>query len=221
MSTDTGSEPFDGVGGTLYDVYIKAPPVARALGRVAWGLDGRRMYAHMERAVREAAGASVALDVPCGGGLELRWLRPDDPVRMVCVDGAAHMAERTRRYADRRGLERVEVHLADVTALPLADGEAEVVLLYNGIHHFREPERALAEVARCTVQGGRLFGGTFVLGERRLSDRLLRRLQRAGTAGPAGTRADVERWLRDAGFELRDGQTSGCFYLFEAVASAA
>lgn len=206
----TGSEPFDGLGGTLYDVYVKAPPVARLAGRAAWGLDGRRMYAHMQRAVRAAAGVRVALDVPCGGGLELRWLRPEDPVRFVAVDGAEHMVERTRRYAARRGLPQVEVHRADVTALPLADGEADATLLYNGLHHFREAERAVAEVARCTAPGGRLFGCTFVLGERRRCDVLLRR-------HPARDRATVAGWLEAAGFRLVAGETSGCLWMFEAL----
>ena len=210
----TGSEPFNGFGGTVYDVYIKQRLIAQVVGRLAWGLDARVMHAHMRDAVRAAARASVALDVPCGGGLELRWLEPGDDVRFVAVDGAAHMVERARRYAARRGLRQVEAKVADVARLPLSDGEAAVTLLYNGIHHFGEPARAIAEVARCTEPGGELFGCTFIFGEHARCDRFLRATQRRGRLGPAGTRADVMGWLTDAGFEIVDTMTSGGMLLF-------
>ncbi|HEV2813228.1 MAG TPA: class I SAM-dependent methyltransferase [Solirubrobacteraceae bacterium] len=212
----SGSEPFDGLGGTLYDLYIRARPIANVVGRVAWGLDGRLMYRHMERAVRSVAASRRVLYVPCGGGLELRWLGPNDPARVIAVDGAEHMVRRTRRYAQRRGLERVEAVQADVTSLPLEDASVDAVLLYNGLHHFSDPAAAVAEVARCCAPGAAVHGGTFVLGEGARWDRNLRRTRRAGSMGPAGTREDARGWFGAAGLRLHGEQLSGCFWMFEA-----
>ena len=53
------------------------------------------------------------------------------------------------------------------------------------------------------------------------SDRLIRRYRRMGAFGPGGTRADLERWLRDAGFEDVAIECDGAIATFDGRRPAA
>ena len=64
-----------GAFGAFYDFYIERPWLSRPIGRMQWGIDVRPMYASMEVIARTDGGATI-VDVPCGGGLALRALRP-------------------------------------------------------------------------------------------------------------------------------------------------
>src|SRR4051794_15554853 len=99
--------------GAFYDFYIERPWLSRPVGRLQWGIDVRPMYPSMEVIARAGGGATV-VDVPCGGGLALRALRPDQDVRFVAVDMDERMLERPRARAARRGRGRVETLAADM-----------------------------------------------------------------------------------------------------------
>jgi ubiquinone/menaquinone biosynthesis C-methylase UbiE len=60
-----------------------------------------------------------------------------------------------------RSLQQVELLEADMTALPFADGEVDLFLSYSGLHMVPDPERAVAEMARCLKPGGELIGTSF------------------------------------------------------------
>jgi hypothetical protein len=68
--------------GGLYEFYIERPRLSRAIGRCVWGIDVADMYASMEIIGHQADGSTV-VDVPCGGGLALRALRPEQEVRYL------------------------------------------------------------------------------------------------------------------------------------------
>jgi hypothetical protein len=68
------------------------------------------------------------------------------------------------------------------------------------------------EAARSLRPGGRLFGSTIVLGDRRL-DRLRVR-PGAGAFGPVGSEADLEGWLSDAGLANVEIDRRGVFAVF-------
>jgi len=46
--------------------------------------------------------------------------------------------------------------------LPFADEEVDLFLSFSGLHMIPDPERAVAEIARCLKPGGRLIGTTFL-----------------------------------------------------------
>jgi hypothetical protein len=73
---------------------------------------------------------------------------------------------------------------------------------------------AVREAARCLRPGGRLVGGTIVLGERRL-DRLRVR-PGVGGLGPVGTDGDLRRWLAGAGVADAHIDRRGVFAFFTA-----
>ena len=95
---------FEGLQGVLYDVYIKSPLLSGVLGRLQWGSGGRAMRAQMERAVRSVPADATVVDVPCGGGILLRWLEPG-------FSGRWPMLRRYRRHRHFRRHAKVNVHL--------------------------------------------------------------------------------------------------------------
>ena len=208
-------DAFDGLLGRFYDLYIKRPAWARPIGRLAWGADVTDMYESM-RAIGAVPDGGTILDAPCGGGLAFRELRPDQRVRYVALDLSRGMLALARREAERRGLAQVELVRADVEDMPLDDGLAELTLSMNSLHSVASPERAIAELARCTAPGGRVVGSMLVLGAGRRQDRALRHAMRNGTGGPAGRTADLERWLAGAGLEDVRVGASGAIAVFEA-----
>src|SRR5262249_1470768 len=61
--------------GAVYDYYIERPRLARVVLGAMWGVDPRPFYASLGQIGQMPDGVTV-LDVPCGGGIALRGLRP-------------------------------------------------------------------------------------------------------------------------------------------------
>ncbi len=190
------TDDYAGLVGRIYSAYIERPLLGRAVIRLLWGGDAHPMYESLEGLSDVEAGMTV-VDAACGAGLALRWLEPSRVGRYLGTDNSPAMLERARERARRRGFGAVEFQLADVTATPLDDGQADLYLLYNALHVVSAPEAALAEAARCLKPGGRVVGSMLLRGEVRRVDRFFEREQRkpTGLLGPGGTRADLQRWL--------------------------
>ena len=184
--------------GAVYDVYIERPWLMAVVGRLVWGIDASVLYAGM--APLSSAEDMTILDVPCGGGVALRALRPDQKIRYLAIDISSDMIRRAERRARERSLSQVEFLLADMTQLPLADDTADMVACFSGLHMLADPREALAELARCLRPGGRLFGTTFVLdGLSRRGRRMFATGSRRGHPMPP-RRGALLSWFKDAGF---------------------
>ena len=204
---------FDGVFGSVYGAYIRRERLARLIAWVLWGSDTRPFYASMA-AIGQVAADGTIVDAPCGSGVAFRALRPAQRVRYLGFDLSPRMLEQARRHADRLGLHQVELAQADAETLPLEVASADLFLSYFGLHCFPHPGAAVREAARSLRPGGRLFGSTIVLGDRRL-DRLRVR-PGAGAYGPVGSDADLEHWLSDAGLANVELDRRGVFAVFSA-----
>lgn len=213
-------DQFEGLGGVMYDRYIQSPLLSRILGQLQWGSNARAMREHMARSVRSVPDGATVIDVPCGGGILLRDLDPGMRVRWLAVDASRTMVERTRRLARKLGLEGVEVVLADAVDMPFDDALADVLMHYNGLHHFADPRAALREAARCMKAGAPLHGCMLLEGEHPRADRVIRRYRRIGLFGPSGTRSDLEGWLADAGFDGVSVKTDGAIAVFDGFKPA-
>jgi SAM-dependent methyltransferase len=194
-SSNVCAGPF----GAFYDFYIERPWLARAIGHAVWGVELSPLYASMDAIGRLPDGATV-LDVPCGGGVALRALRPGQRVRYVAVDVDRTMLDRFTRRARERSLEDVVEPLqADMCALPLPDACADLCLSYSGLHMVPDPAAAVAEVLRCLKPGGELIGSTFLAEGSRRQRMLFRHGNERGINGPCSTPADLRRELEAGG----------------------
>jgi SAM-dependent methyltransferase len=104
------------------------------------------------QAVVEAQPARV-LEVGCGWGELGEWIVRETGADVVATDLSPHMVELTRT----RGL---DAQVADVQALPFADGEFDVAVAAWMLYHVPDLDRGLAELARVLRPGGRLVAVT-------------------------------------------------------------
>ena len=183
---------------TAYDFVVEHEQLARVLGVMAWGIDTRRFFGEIARLAEEPDGSSI-LDLPCGGGVAFRGLRPGQDVRYVAADLSPVMLRRARAEANRRGLRQIEFVEADVEALPFTDGEFDLVVTYTGLHCFADPAASLAELARVLRPGGELRGSSVVRGAGLRFDATVRLMQLAGVFGPGAGVAELEESLTAAG----------------------
>lgn len=185
----------DPLWATFYDWTVDHPVVGGPLWRLGIGSDLGRLHEAAAEIGRQPAGSAV-LDIPCGGGVALRWLRPGQGVRYVAADISQRMLDRTLEAARVRGVaDQVEPRVADVARLPFADEEFDLVVSLTGLHCFPDPHRALAEMVR-VLRGGGVITGSAVLTDTGLRHAPVRRAGRlAGLLGPMCSSADLRRWL--------------------------
>jgi ubiquinone/menaquinone biosynthesis C-methylase UbiE len=215
----------DPLWATFYDWSVEHRRAGGALWRLGIGSDLGRLYAAAAEIGRQPAGSAV-LDIPCGGGVALRGLRPGQGVRYVAADIAPAMLERTMSAARARGVaDQVETRVADVGDLPFEDGEFDLVVSFTGLHCFPDPHRAVLEMGRVTHEGGVLTGSALLnaplLSRGGLRTLPVRRIGRfSGLLGPSATKAEVRRWLAEAGFAEITLEMSGAIGYFRGVKDA-
>ena len=76
--------------------------------------------------------------------------------RVIAVDNSPKMREYGAELAARNGLSNLEYRLGDMEKLPLAEGEVDLVLMHQTLHHALHPARAVAEAARVLKSGGQI-----------------------------------------------------------------
>ncbi len=158
-------------------------------GRIIAALMNRGNRGLNERAIDllDVQPSSRVLDVGFGGGLTFARLL-DRGATVIGVDRAPDMVEAAReRYGDS-----VEVHVGEVTALPLPDDGVDRILTVNTVYFWRDLPAAFAELRRVLAPGGRLAMG---IRDGTVMDQVT---PEVFTIRPADELADA---LRVAGFE--------------------
>ena len=97
-----------------------------------------------------AAPGAVAVDIACGGGLMAQYLQGYSHVGVDLSEASLHVA---REHG-------VTVVRADVTALPLADEVADLVVAGEIFEHVEDLEGVVGEIARVLKPGGTLVCDT-------------------------------------------------------------
>jgi SAM-dependent methyltransferase len=203
--------------GAFYEAWIERERVAAVVGRLLWGINTAPMYESMRQALSEVPDGATVLDVPCGGGVAIRALGPEQRVRYLAADLDEAMLVRARRRAARLGLGQVEILSADMRALPFEDGVADLGFTYSGLHMIEDPQVAIAEMARCIRSGGRIVGTTFLAGGGLRKRLLFAAGARTGHAAPDIWPVELTRLLTDAGFtDIRLSGGADAFLLFSA-----
>ncbi len=206
----------DPLWASFYDWTVEHPRVGGAVWRAGIQSDLRLLYRAAAEIGRQPAGARV-LDIPSGGGVALRGLRPGQGVEYVAADIAPTMLERTMRAAEERGVaDQVTPQVADVGDLPFDDDSFDLVVTFTGLHCFPDPARAVIEMARVLRPGGVLTGSALLNdGLRYLPLRQVGRL--SGLLGPGCTADDLEQWCAGQGIADLVLQRSGAIGYFRGV----
>ncbi|WP_418060589.1 class I SAM-dependent methyltransferase [Pimelobacter simplex] len=207
----------DPLWATFYDWTVEHPRAGGALWKVGINSDLRRLYRAADEIGRQPAGARI-LDIPCGGGVALRGLRPGQGVEYVAADIAQTMLDRTLRVAEeRRVADQVVPRVADVGDLPFEDASFDLVVSFTGLHCFPDPGRAVVEMARVLRPGGVLTGSA-LLNDTGLRFEPLRQVGRvAGLLGPGCSGSDLEVWFADEGIADVVIERSGAIAYFRGV----
>lgn len=100
------------------------------------------------------------LDVATGTGdiaLSLIHRASKDDARVVGVDFSEGMLKLGRDKVKKEGLEdRIELRLADATALPFEDNLFQGAIVAFGLRNFSDTEKGLKEMLRVVAPGGRV-----------------------------------------------------------------
>jgi SAM-dependent methyltransferase len=200
---------------TAYDWAVEHERVARVLGQLIWGTNTARFYGDIGRLADLPAGTSV-LDIPCGGGVAFRGLRPAQSLRYLAADLSPVMLRRARGEAERRGLRWIEFAEADVESLPFEASAFDFCVSYTGLHCFPDPPGAIREMARVLRPGGELRGTTVVRQAGIRQDGFVRLMQIGGVFGPGLTHAELELSLADAGLLAARTERDGGLVYFSA-----
>ena len=210
----------DPLWGSFYDWTVEHQRLGGALWALGIQSDLRLLYDAAAEIGRQRSGARV-LDVPCGGGVALRGLRPDQGLDYVAADISQLMLDRTARAARERGVaDQVTTRLADVEKLPFEDQSFDLVVSFTGLHCFPDPARAVVELARVTKLGG-VITGSALLNDTGMRFEPMRRAGRlAGLLGPGCTSDEVQRWLARQGVADVSLDVSGAMGYFRGVRRA-
>jgi SAM-dependent methyltransferase len=94
----------------------------------------------------------VVADLACGAGDLTMRLAPR-VAKVIAVDSSREMLAAAKRRV--KGFGNVELHKADLAALPLADASCDAAFLLLALTHVEDPAAALGEMARILKPGGR------------------------------------------------------------------
>ncbi|MGO9961396.1 MAG: class I SAM-dependent methyltransferase [Solirubrobacteraceae bacterium] len=139
------------------------------------------------------------LDVGCGSGAAVRAAAPT-VAHAVGVDLSPGMVDRAREFA--RATPNIEFSVADSEALPFENSTFTALLCTTSFHHYPNPQRAVAEMARVLTPGGRIVIADMVSDRliMRVFDQVLRRTQRSHVGCQRSSA--LARLLTDAGFAV-------------------
>jgi SAM-dependent methyltransferase len=207
---------FGATVGAFYDWSMQRRTTADLHLRATVGERAHNFVRAMD-VVAEMPDGSAILDVPCGGGITAARLRDGQRSRYVAADISSSMLERARRRVGRSGGPNVEFVECDITGMPFANGEFDLVVCFSGLHCLPDPGAALVEIARCLRPGGRFVADVALHGRLRRTDAFMAFGRAAGMFGPAITVPDARGWLGGAGLTISTERSAGALVYFDCV----
>jgi ArsR family transcriptional regulator len=97
----------------------------------------------------------VIADLGAGEGT-LSLLLAQHAKRVIAVDNSEKMVEYGAGIAVRNGVNNLEYRIGDLEELPLDDGEVDLALFHQSLHHAIHPQKAVKEAWRVLRPGGRI-----------------------------------------------------------------
>jgi SAM-dependent methyltransferase len=115
-----------------------------------------RSWAAWSRALGLLLPPLKVADLGCGEGYltieAARWAS-----HVIAVDRSDAVLDRARALARRRRVSNVIWKRGELEKLPVGDGQVDVALLSQALHHAHDPARAVNEAARITTAAGRVL----------------------------------------------------------------
>jgi ArsR family transcriptional regulator len=157
-----------------------------------------RTWEALARSVLPLFETGDVLDVASGDGVLAELLAPHAR-RYVCVDASPRVVEaateRLRRYPN------VEVHKADMHALPFEPESFDLVVLMHALTYAAKPAQAVAEAARLLKPGGRLLLSSLARHEHRAV------VEAYGHANLGFSSKELRRFIDKTGLALQNADT--------------
>jgi SAM-dependent methyltransferase len=207
----------DPLWGTVYDWTVEHESVGGVLWRVGIQSDLQVLYRAAAEVGDQPSGARI-LDVPCGGGVATRQLRPGQGVEYVAADISQRMVDRTLALAGELGVaDQVTGQQADVEDLPFDDASFDLVVTFTGLHCFPDPARAVVEMCRVLEPGGVVTGSAWMTDTGLRYEPMRRAGRLGGLLGPGCSTDDVRLWLTAQGIDDVTLEVSGPMGYFRGV----
>ncbi len=145
----------------------------------------------------------TVVDLGSGGGFDcfLAAKEVGASGHVIGVDMTPDMVSKARANAERGNFSNVEFRLGEIEHLPIADNVADVVISNCVINLSPNKPRVFRDAFRVLKAGGRLAISDVVATAELPEDMRNDADLIAGCMGNASLIADVERMIRDAGFE--------------------
>lgn len=98
----------------------------------------------------------VIADLGAGEGT-LSLLLAQSARQVIAVDSSEKMVEYGRGLARRNEVENLDYRQGDLEELPLLDGEVDLVMMHQTLHHALHPAKAIEEAYRVLKPGGSIM----------------------------------------------------------------
>ncbi|MFX1298008.1 MAG: class I SAM-dependent methyltransferase [Promethearchaeota archaeon] len=95
------------------------------------------------------------LDIGCGPGsllFEIKKLLPN--TKLIGVDSSEQMLEIAKEKVEQKKIDGIELKKGFAEAIPLPDGDIDVVVCLNCLHDFRDAEKTIDQIYRVLRNGG-------------------------------------------------------------------
>ena len=150
--------------------------------------------AAMERALSDAP-IGVLIDIGTGTGRMIE-LFGAQAVHATGIDRSPEMLRLARTKLAESSIAKWDLQQGDISALPIAAGQADTVIMHQVLHFIPAPEAAVAEAARLVKAGGRLLIVDFAPHEREA----LRTEDAHARLGFSDSQ--IKSWFSDAGLTV-------------------
>jgi ubiquinone/menaquinone biosynthesis C-methylase UbiE/biotin operon repressor len=115
-----------------------------------------RSWKALAEALIKVLNYRVVADLGAGEGT-LAQLVAKRADKVIAVDLSPKMVEFGQALAIQNGLDNLEYRLGDIEAPPIGDGQVDLAILSQALHHAEHPQRAITAAFRMLRPGGRLI----------------------------------------------------------------
>ena len=159
------------------------------------------------------------LDVPAGTAVftheKYSLLKNAD---ITCIDYSSDMLSHAKERFEADGVSNVTLLEGNVESLPYEDSTFDIVLSMNGMHVFKNKNRAILEILRVLKKGGKLISCFYIEGQSKRTDFLVNKFlaKKGWFTPPYFNRLSVQTTFSEI-YDIQDFHIKGSMVYFCAV----